>query len=618
MPARRCLLALSLALLPAGCESSPTVRVVPRSELALHVDLDTCALHGDAPSARTNWLLRLLEAEESFHEDPLGTLRALSEHVLREENRERFFALAELSYLAAKRLDSKECYLAAALYAYLYLLAEDGTPTPSPYDRRFRWACDIYNRSLVRTLERSESGSLELAPGRRELPMGSLHIDVDLTGFPFETQGLQLLPADELDVVGLGYRIRDSGLGAPLIAVVPRPTEGTAGLGILDRTSVPATLFLRIQGGFEGLAAGLPAKLELHSTYDRTAVDVAGTAVPLEGDSSATIAYGIQSAQLGSLGFRELFRGRDASRENGLILFRPFQPGRIPVVLVHGTASNPSKWAELLNALQADPVLRERVQIWLFVYTTGNPVAYSAATLRDALRELAQEHDPEGRDATLKHMVIVGHSQGGLLTKMMGIHLEADALSREMLGKPLEELELGEQESALVRRCFDLEPLPNVDRMVFVATPHRGSFLAAKWYSRFFARLIAVPGEITGITQEIRGQVPRERLPLGMEKRVPTSLDNMNPEHPVLRVLAQTPIDPRIHVHSIIAIGDAEEPEGADDGVVAYESAHLEGVESEMLIPSKHSCQSHPRTLIELRRILHEHVRAVDAPASVP
>jgi pimeloyl-ACP methyl ester carboxylesterase len=415
-------------------------------------------------------------------------------------------------------------------------------------------------------------------------------------------------------VIGLGHRVRDSGLGAPLIAVARRRGEGTAGVGISDRTSVSATVFLRLQGGLEDLSGGLPAVLELHSAFDSTAVQVFEREVPLESDLSATVAYGIQSADLWRFDLLGLFKGKDASRQNGLILPRPFQPGRIPVVLVHGTASNPAYWAELMNALSGDPLLRARYQFWLFLYATGNPIAFSAATLRRSLAEVLDQHDPEGKDEALQRMVIVGHSQGGLLTKLMGVSIEIDDLSRKVLGRPLAELGLDEVDEALMRECFDLEPMPQVERLVFVATPHHGSFLATRWYSRLFAKLIAVPGEVTGLAHNVLGRVPRERLPKGMESRVPTSLDNMDPKSPFLRFLAKTPIDPGIHAHSIIPIGNAKEPAGADDGVVEYESAHLEGVESELLVPSPHSCQSHPRTMIELRRILHEHLETSSRP----
>jgi pimeloyl-ACP methyl ester carboxylesterase len=326
------------------------------------------------------------------------------------------------------------------------------------------------------------------------------------------------------------------------------------------------------------------------------------------------VAYGIESADLWRFDLAGLFKGKDADLQNGLILPRPFQRGRIPVVLVHGTASNPAYWAELMNALTAEPEIRARYQFWLFIYSTGNPIAYSAATLRRALGEVLEQHDPAGADPALKRMVIVGHSQGGLLTRLMGITVDADAVSEQVLGAPLSELGLDEQQSALMRECFDIQPLPCVERLVFLATPHRGSFLATRWYSRLFARLIAVPGEIGSVAGKIAGAVPQERLPPGMEERVPTSLDNMDPDNPTMQYLAGIPVDPRIRTHSIIPIGDAEEPAGADDGVVEYESAHLEGVDSEILVPSPHSCQSHPRTLIEMRRILLAHLAAGSTP----
>jgi triacylglycerol esterase/lipase EstA (alpha/beta hydrolase family) len=596
------------ALALAGACLSP-VRVERISDAEFHDSLDVCALHGDAPSARTAWLLRLAESEEAFHLDPVATVRALHARVEADDSADGLFALSELSFLAGKRLHNRDCYLAAAVYAHFYLLHD---PPPSGYDRRFRWACDIYNRSLVRALKDSEDARISLKPGVLALPAGSLRLEVDLSRFPFVTRDLELIPADELRVVGLSFRVRDSGLGAPVIAVAKRRGDGTAGVGILDETSVSATLYLRLLGGLHDVESGIPAVLELHSTYDETQIEVAGSKVPLEADTSASVAYGIQAANLWRFDTRGLFEGRSAARQNGLILPRPFEPGRIPVVLVHGTASNPAYWAELMNSLYADPVLRGRIQFWLFIYATGNPIAYSAASLRESLQAIVAEYDPEGRDEALRHMVIVGHSQGGLLAKMMAVHMEQAGAGRALLGTPLSELGLEGVDADLVRRCFDFEPLPTVDRLVFLATPHRGSFLAAGWFMRSIAKLIALPGEVEGAARRVLTRVPSERLPPGMQDRIPTSLENMDPASPFVRYLAELPIDPRVHLHSIIPIGKAESTKGANDGVVSYASAHLAGAESEVLVPAGHSCQSHPRTMTELRRILREHIRVLD------
>ena len=100
---------------------------------------------------------------------------------------------------------------------------------------------------------------------------------------------------------------------------------------------------------------------------------------------------------------------------------QPYRPGKIPVVLVHGTASSPARWAELVNELNGDPKIRERFQIWLFIYDSGRPVGYSAGRLRKALTNTVHELDPEGKDPGLQNMIVMGHSQGGLLTKLTAI-----------------------------------------------------------------------------------------------------------------------------------------------------------------------------------------------------
>jgi hypothetical protein len=47
---------------------------------------------------------------------------------------------------------------------------------------------------------------------------------------------------------------------------------------------------------------------------------------------------------------------------------------------------------------------------------------------------------------------------------------------------------------------------------------------------------------------------------------------------------------------------------GKTDGVVAYESAHIDGVASEKILRSGHSTQSHPETIERVRQILPEHL----------
>jgi pimeloyl-ACP methyl ester carboxylesterase len=282
----------------------------------------------------------------------------------------------------------------------------------------------------------------------------------------------------------------------------------------------------------------------------------------------------------------------------------PYRPGRVPVVLVHGTASSPARWADLLNEVQNDPVLRERVQIWLFLYNTSNPILYSASELRRTLQDIVTELDPEQRDPALRQMVVIGHSQGGLLTRLMVTHSGTrfwDNVSRV----PFSEARMSAEARALLERSMFFEPLPFVKRVVFVATPHRGSYRVSTLVLNLVRRLVTLPVTMTKGLQEA---AESGALSIQAFKQIPTAVDNMRPGHPFVRTLASSPIADGVTAHSIIAVQGEGGPEGLNDGVVAYESAHIEGVASEKIVRSSHSTQGNPETILEIERILREHL----------
>jgi hypothetical protein len=97
----------------------------------------------------------------------------------------------------------------------------------------------------------------------------------------------------------------------------------------------------------------------------------------------------------------------------------------------------------------------------------------------------------------------------------------------------------------------------------------------------------------------------------GSNPRIQTSVDQMNPRNAFLKTLADIPLVPRVAAHSIIAVKGSGSVDDGEDGVVAYRSAHLDGVESELVIQSGHSLQDQPETVEEVRRILLLHARDV-------
>jgi hypothetical protein len=199
-------------------------------------------------------------------------------------------------------------------------------------------------------------------------------------------------------------------------------------------------------------------------------------------------------------------------------------------------------------------------------------------------------------------MVLMGHSQGGLLTKMQVIHT-GDQLWNAVSRKPIEELELSEATRDLLSRGLFLEPLATVTRAIFICTPHRGSFVAGRRVLANITRqLLTLPFAVTGLAADINRNLGAAKVGF-----VPTAVDNMSPGHPFIMGLQGIPVAPSVKVNSIIAVEGDGKVEDGDDGVVRYSAAHIEPVESELVVRSGHSVQGNPHAIEEVRRILRLH-----------
>ena len=283
----------------------------------------------------------------------------------------------------------------------------------------------------------------------------------------------------------------------------------------------------------------------------------------------------------------------------------------MPVVFVHGTFSSPVCWAEMWNTLESDPVLSRRCQCWAYLYNSGNPVVWSAANLREALVNTVKKLDPHGTDPALRQIVIIGHSQGGLLAKLTVVRT-GDKLWRQVSDKKLEDLPFSKKGQAELRRMFFVEPVPYVKRAIFIATPHRGSFRSTGLTRRLAAWLVSLPGDMLSFINEAARHGWRGHLPSSLVKRIPTSLAGMSPNNPVLLTFANMRPVAGVTCHSIIAIKGDDPIETGDDGVITYQSAHVSYARSERVVRAAHSCEREPAVIEEVRRILLEHLAEID------
>jgi pimeloyl-ACP methyl ester carboxylesterase len=618
-----------LLLLAFGLACAAPVGVKRVDPRVVQRELAQSILTSKAMSSETQNVVRLSDLERDLRKRPEETLAFV--HGLLLENarngepvsQRALISLAEIAFDIANRTGERRYYFASALYAWLFLFPLDPALTPDPFDPRLRLAADLYNRSVTLAFTDPKADVMEVSgeaakirEGVVELPVGQMVIEIDESTFRWGDRRLVAFePVSEFEVRGLRNRYRYRGLGAPLAAILdPKESDGSWDDFLPKNVRLPVSAILRIMPDEETAETGVfRARLELHAAADGETIEIAGETVPLELEPTSSIASMMKGENPLWRDLKRFFAGDVAFARQGLISLEPYRPGRIPVILVHGTFSSSSTWAEVVNDLSADPEIRRRFQFWLFDYSTGNPIGYSAWLLRTAMQDLVASVDPEGKDPALQRAIVVGHSQGGLLTKLTAVDSGLD-LWHLMSDKAPDEVELSPKSREILEGALLVEPVPMVERVVFVATPHGGSYLAnydiAKWASRFVRSPITVADAAFDLVTNNEEDNTRRDL-----ARVSGSLDNMSPGNKFLAALRGLPVADGITSHSIIAldgdIDDPEEREDGSDGVVKFHSAEIPGVESELVVPSPHTCLAHPWTIAELRRILLEHVGLV-------
>ena len=608
----RVLLTLTIALIAPGCATPIGVRYVePR--VAYH-SLTANVLSAERPSSFSARELMNLNLYERFNEDPEKALAEMHAGLGAKGDEDRVFALAELSFAYANDSGERFHYLASAVYAYAFLFPGKHATPPKGLDPRFRWAADIYNQALTRAAVLQDREYPVPRGGTFKLPFGEITVEFDekellWAGFRLT----DFLPAVDVEVRGLRNRYRTPGIGAPLSAKT-EPVEGAASkqsARIPPRMRIPATAFLRLDDARGALKSGkLRGKLEFYTPDSARTLKIEGLEIPIEYETTSALALTLEGAPIWDFeiaGFRsgDFAIGAQKLLREGLFMIQPHRAGRVPVVLVHGTASSPARWAELVNELDNDPRFLENYEIWLFMYNTGNPIADSAARLRASLLNIVADLDPEKKDPGLQQMVVIGHSQGGLLTKMMVIDPGTRFWDGVFTVSP-DELDVSAETRDFLKNALIFKPLPFVRRVVFVATPHHGSYQALGFLGGLASWLVRLPGNLTRLGVEAATLQTRGLL-RGPFTGIPTAITNMNPSNRFIQELASMPVIEGVTAHSIIAVQGDGPPEDGADGIVMYKSARIDGVASEKVVRSSHSTQGHPETIQEIKRILLEH-----------
>jgi pimeloyl-ACP methyl ester carboxylesterase len=495
---------------------------------------------------------------------------------------------------------------AAEYLAVVKIAAVEIHKTPTGSFPNSSQAFALYNRAVadlgadVPTLigQKKNSSTLEL----RDPESGeTAQLQIE-SGKPGEYQPAsfrEVLKAASINKKGLDENVTRPGLGGTVVGIQqslpsPRlePLKGyrdpvTAVVDFPERTRTPT------------------ARLRLFDPNKVTEVDLEGNRYPLAADFSAPLAsYGRVNENW--IGFLNMVRGERMRGGAGLLMMRPYDPTRIPVVFVHGLLSSAYVWRNVVNSLSADPAIRLHYQFWVFSYSTGNPIAYSAYLLRDDL-QYAQKVDG------FKQVILIGHSMGGILSRMQatnagrviwneGFKTKADRLYAEV------------PNDSLVKKSLIFGANPTVKRIIFVSTPHRGSTLATGGIGALGMRLIRLPFKVaSAIPKSVLAAVAPNDDP--RKYQVPTSISGLSPSNPLFKALDKLPIE--APHHSIIGDRGRGDSPNSSDGVVPYWSSHLDSAQSEVIVPTDHGAMKSPKTVAEIRRILLLQIGAKDGTAKL-
>jgi pimeloyl-ACP methyl ester carboxylesterase len=587
------------------------------------IDSQRSALNSEQLSDLSQQTIRQLDlVEEQRHHSP-ELIEELIGELKQSPSRQLTSVLAEICYLQGKQNSrqlpkSLPLYASAARLAYAFLFDDGLGEAASAYDPRFRQACDIYNRSLAKLVMAANIGQSRWGdPLHFESILGPIQVTYGLNEMAWGAGSFhKIRTVYEFEPVGFRNQFRKSGLGVPLVGLRhPTPPEHRTPqdqfLPHQADQAYGATFVMRFETSLIealGSNAGHRGVIDIFDPMKTIETEIAGRSVSLETDVTTPLAYALENAPpvRGTTGLLDVKAWDDL---RGLYMLHPFEKDKIPVVFVHGLIGTPQTWLQMVNDLLGDVQFREHYQIWYFMYPTGNPVLYSAAFLRAGLLEARRVFDPEKNNPAFDRTVIVGHSMGGILSQFM-VKGSEDRLWNVISDRPFDDLKLDAQESNLLKRVLFFDAVPFISRAIFLAAPHRGSSLADAWFASLGSNLIKLPSEVVNIGHDLAKVLQKSDKELADKiEGGPNSVYGLSPENPILKAMVDTPIDARVTYHSIIGNHKEANVPGTD-GIVPYESAHLEGAESEIIIHSGHSMTANPIAIREVRRILMEHVAA--------
>jgi pimeloyl-ACP methyl ester carboxylesterase len=454
-------------------------------------------------------------------------------------------------------------------------------------------ARSIYNFAVARIIQDVDGANLEpwrhsvtvMTDGGRYILVSPKPVDAD-----HDPSRYDLFPTDTLKIGGKFFDTYStvSGIGAPIAVVGRTESPRFREQHKLRRIYAPITAIVRFSGHTASLEFIDPLNVERITLNKQT--------FPLAADFDAPTALLIARERPERLGLSRVMNP-DAYADTAMLTrLQQFDPTRTPVIFVHGLQETGASWAPMIDSLRDDPSIRKHYQFWYFSYPSGYPYPYAAALFR---------HDLDGIEHAFpnhKRIVLIGHSMGGLICRLM-ITDASDTIWRYFFATPPEKTPLTSGTRKLLEEALIFNHRSDIQRVIFISTPHRGSDLASNWIGRIGAALVRTPQRFTSTYAAVKPLLIADPAARPLN-RMPNSVDTLEPNDRFVEAVNKLPITRGIPYHSIMGDRGRGDTPNSSDGVVPYWSSHVDGAQSELIVNSDHGAQYNPQAIREVQRIL--------------
>lgn len=314
--------------------------------------------------------------------------------------------------------------------------------------------------------------------------------------------------------------------------------------------------------------------IHLYNPYQNESVSILGNDYPLAANFSAGYGLWLSENQLDGVGYLNLItRQPDASLPK-LFMLEPYDPNKRVLIMLHGLASSPATWVKLTNDILNDDTLRDNYQVWQIFYPTNLPILENRYQIQRLINSTYQQTDPKGENRASKNSVIISHSMGAIIARMMvsdeNLVDDLDKLDDQNLltvkqkRKIRNALKASFGEEQLKER-FELQALPQVDTAVFLSAPFRGTDYADRWFTRALRRIVYLPvGLVKTVTDNlatIATQGDLAKNPLGA-LYLQNGASQLSDNSSFIQLTKDLTINDRITYHSIMANNDADITKG--------------------------------------------------------